>query len=180
MELSAQIEALLFYRNEPVTVKEIARLLQVGVEEVGAGLTTLSEKLVGRGIALIQNGDEAVLAASKDASELLLSLRKDELSRDLGKAGAETLAIVLYRAPVRRSEIDFIRGVNSSFILRNLLVRGLVEKTNDSGRSVRYQPTAELLAHLGLTSVSSMPNFERVTRELMEFEKQKQQQEPAE
>lgn len=101
-------------------------------------------------------------------------MRKDELSADIGKAGAETLAIVLYRGPLSRIEIDRIRGVNSTFILRNLLIRGLVERRphpTDS-RSFNYAITPSLLQHLGITSRESLPEFAEVMNSLDVFEKQ--------
>src|SRR3989344_4450492 len=131
MELSANIEALLFFRGEPVSKRELAKSLGVKEKEVAEGLSELKEKLAGRGVALLENGEEVELRTAPEASELIETIRREELSRDLGKAGAETLAIILYRNPVTRADIDYIRGVNSTFILRNLLIRGLVERVQN-------------------------------------------------
>jgi segregation and condensation protein B len=78
---------------------------------------------------------------------------------------------VLYHGPISRREIDYVRGVNSAFILRNLLVRGLVEKTDakEGERSFTYKPTLELLSHLGVTKIEEFPEYEQVKNELREF-----------
>jgi segregation and condensation protein B len=94
------------------------------------------------------------------------------LVRDLGKAGLETLTIILYKHPIKRSEIDYIRGVNSSFILRNLLIRGLIERLTEKeglGRGYLYKPTLELLSHLGVSKIENLPESASITSELENF-----------
>ena len=79
--------------------------------------------------------------------------------------------MVVYQGPVSRPEIDQVRGVNSSFILRNLMVRGLVERVTSEKDSRRYlyQPTLDLLRHLGLEKISDLPEYEEVKKELANF-----------
>lgn len=169
MPLSAKIEAVLFFRNEPVSVSELSRICEAEEEKVTAALSELAAALSGRGITLVVSNNEAVLGTAPEASDLITRLRRDELSRDLGKAGAETLSIVLYEGPVSRSDIDFIRGVNSSFIIRNLLVRGLIERTEEKGRGTRYQATPALLAHLGIGTVAALPEYEKIRMDITAF-----------
>ena len=96
---------------------------------------------------------------------------KEELSRDIGKAGLETLSIIIYRGPISRREIDYIRGVNSTFIIRNLLIRGLVEKVQaeKDQRSFLYKPTLELLSFLGVRNFEELPDYAAVRVELEKF-----------
>src|SRR3989344_7435549 len=171
MDISGKVEALLFFRGEPVSRRELGKALGAKEREVEQGLAELREKLAGRGVALVENGDEVELRTAPEASELIEKIRKEELSRDLGKAGAETLAIILYRNPVTRADIDYIRGVNSTFILRNLLIRGLVERVQNPNdqRSFHYKPTFELLAHLGIKNISELPEYTSVQEELEKF-----------
>lgn len=174
MTLDAQIEAILFFKGEPVAVKKLAELLAVHEDTINEALSILEEKLSGRGLTLIKNDGEVMLGTAKETSELIESIKKDELSRDLGKAGVETLSIILYQGPISRPDIDYIRGVNSSFILRNLMVRGLVERTanpNDS-RGYLYKPTFDLLAHLGVSSVEELPEFETMKAKVENFVQQ--------
>lgn len=173
MNLSATIEAILFFKAEPITIKKLAELTTQTEEAVGQALIELKQALQGRGIALLEKDNTVILGTAPESSALIENIIKEELKKDLGKAGLETLAIVLYKGPVSRSEIDYIRGVNSSFILRNLTVRGLVEKINKEGdnRTFLYRPTFELLAHLGLTSVTDLPNYETFLSELTKVTK---------
>lgn len=178
MQLDAKIEALLFYKGESMKVKELIKLLgadlpagKAGKDSVESALTVLTEKLSKRGITLIRKEDEIQLTTSPEMSDLIEEIRKDELTKDLGKAGAETLAIVLYKGPVTRAEIDYIRGVNSTFILRNLLIRGLVEKVSNpkDQRSFLYKSTLELLSFLGISNIKELPEFNTVQDELIKF-----------
>jgi len=171
MDLTAQIEALLFYRGEPVSYKELGKLLSVTEGKITGALAVLKESLKGRGIQLIEKDNEVMLATAASMSDMIEKIRKEELTKDLGKAGAETLAIILYRGPSSRSDVDYIRGVNSTFILRNLLIRGLVERVSnpDDQRSYVYKPTFELLSYLGVKNLSELPQFAAVRAELDKF-----------
>lgn len=169
--LSSLIEAVLFWKGEPQSIKELSKALGCGEASVNEALNELEEKLKERGIVLMRNNDEVTLGTSPAASKLIESITKEELSKDLGRAALETLAIILYKGPVKRSEVDYIRGVNSTFIIRNLLIRGLVQKSqapNDQRASV-YSTSFELLSHLGLSNVSELPEFNEVQEEIRKF-----------
>lgn len=174
MTLDAQIEAILFFRGEPVTIKKLAEILGVREETINEAIDILENKLSGRGLTLIKNDGQVLLGTAKEASEIIESLKKEELSKDLGKAGVETLAIVLYQGPISRPDIDYIRGVNSSFILRNLMVRGLVERVTkaDDSRTYLYKPTFELLSYLGISSIQELPEFEELKEKIEVFVKE--------
>lgn len=171
MELPKKIEAILFWKAEPVGVRKLASLLGVEVQAVRAGLIELENALQGRGITLVQTDDEVMLGTAKELSPLIEQLTKDELTRDLGRAGLETLSIVLYQGPISRAEIDYIRGVNSQFILRALLIRGLVERVDNpaDARSYLYKPTLDLLSHLGIAKLAELPEYEQVRNEIEGF-----------
>ena len=171
MELDAKIEAILFWKGESVSIAELARFLKVPTGEIKQGLRTLEEKLSGRGIALIRTDNELALATAPEVSSLIAEFQKEELSRELSKAALETLAIILYRSPLSRREIEYIRGVNSVSMLRTLLMRGLIERgvnTNDE-RVFLYKPTIELLAELGIRGSEELPEFEEIKKELDSF-----------
>jgi segregation and condensation protein B len=146
--------------------------LKVTEAQVHEAMIKLSENLKGRGIVLLANEDqEYMLGTSSEASQLIEKLTKEELARDLGKASLETLSIILYRGPIKRSAIDYVRGVNSTFILRNLLIRGLIEKkpAPDDNRTSIYTASFKLLSYLGISKVSDIPNFEAVKDEIKKF-----------
>jgi segregation and condensation protein B len=173
MDLSKTIEGVLFFRAEPVTKKTLARDLGADDAALEAALGELREALAERGVRLLETDDSVLLVTAPELAELLEKMRREELKRDIGKAGAETLSIVLYRGPATRAEIDFIRGVNSSFILRSLLTRGLIERVANphDQRAMRYQVTPALLAHLGVTKKTELPDYGPVATEIERFEK---------
>jgi segregation and condensation protein B len=166
-ELSTGIEAVLFWRGEPQSIKKLAVSLNKTEEEIKAGLEILKQKITGRGVELIFNNDEVMLGTAAKLSPIIERLTKEELVRDLGKAGLETISIIAYKSPVSRAEIDYIRGVQSNFILRNLQIRGLVEKivNENDHRSFLYRPTFELLQFLGVSRIEDLPEYEKVKAE---------------
>lgn len=174
MNLDAKIEALLFYKNEPLTLKEIAQAVESDEAEVSIALATLDQKLAGRGIVLLKKDKAYLLGTAPEASTLIEKVQKSEISTELGRAGLETLTIIAYEGPISRPEIDYLRGVNSSFILRNLMIRGLVERVPDENDSRRflYRPTFGLLQHLGVKEISELPEFESVREKIEDFKKQ--------
>ncbi len=109
-----------------------------------------------------------MLGTAPELSELIENLQKEELNKDLSKAALETLSIVLYKNGVSRAEIDYIRGVNSSFTLRALSVRGLIEKASDAKDSRRflYKPSFDLLSYMGVRSVQELPEYRQVNKEM--------------
>ncbi len=169
--LDRKIEALLFWKAQPVTVAELSEWLKTPQDEVTLALTQLETSLAGRGLVLVRKEDEVMLGTAPELSELIEKLTKEELNRDLGKAGLETLSIILYYGPITRAEIDYIRGVNSTFVLRTLLIRGLIERVQNKNdmRTFLYKPTFELLSHMGVTDVAKLPEYEQVRIELEAF-----------
>ncbi len=155
------LEALLFAEGGPLLRKRILSLLEVDAATLEQAIAELTHALTGRGLALIVTHDELELRTAPAATDLMKKFRESELSRDLGKASLETLALILYRNGATRTEIDWIRGVNSATALRALMLRGLIERSEDTSdkRRALYTPTVEALAHLGITSVSDLPRY---------------------
>jgi segregation and condensation protein B len=171
MTLSTYIEAILLFKNEPVTMTELSKYTGETVDNVKETVRELQEFYSDRGIVVITDGDKVSFGTHKETSSLIEKLQKEEFSRDLGRAGLETLSIVLYKGPISRREIDYIRGVNSGFIVRNLLVRGLIERSeSETGeRSFSYKPTLELLRYLGVTKREDLPEFKNAFEKLEMF-----------
>ncbi len=181
VNLEVLIEALLFVKTEPLSRKKLAELLQTDEEAVGRAILSLEEKLSERGVRLIENADSVMLGAAPEASGLIEAILKEELNKDLGRAGLETISIILYKNPILKSEVDFIRGVNSQFILRNLLVRGLIERIpNPEGRGNLYQPTFDLLRFLGIENTSALPNYQSMGTALKNFQSSEKTEEGGE
>jgi segregation and condensation protein B len=164
MELEKQIEAILFFKGEPVSRKKLAEILKMGQTEINESLEKLKENLQNRGIVLLEKDNEITLGTAPELSPLIEDLQKEELNKDLSKASLETLSIVLYKNGATRAEIDYIRGVNSSFTLRALSVRGLVEKITDpkDNRRYLYKPSFDLLSFMGVKSIEELPEYAEV------------------
>jgi segregation and condensation protein B len=164
MELAQTIEALLFSSGEALSVKRAARVLEVSDHQIREALPRVREGLSDRGIRLLQHGDEIELVSAPEAGRFVEKLRREELEGDLSQAALEVLAITLWKKSISRVGIDFLRGVNSSFTLRTLLVRGLIkrrENPNDA-RVALYEPTAATMKFLGITSLSDLPFHELI------------------
>lgn len=174
MELKNIIEALLFVLGESVSVGRLASLTEKTPEEISEALKALESDLAERGIRLVFLDEQVGLVSAPEASDFISRAIKEEFSGDLTKAALETLAVVLYKGPLSRSEVDYIRGVNSSFSLRNLLVRGLIERVSDPSdrRIFLYKPGMELLKFFGVSHIEDIPQYNEVRKKLEEFVKE--------
>jgi segregation and condensation protein B len=155
----AALEALLFATGDPIEKKQLMKLLAIKESELALTIEALEKQLEGRGVTIIETATELEMRTSAEAAEIVKKLRENELARDLGKGSLETLAVIAYQGNVSRGEIDWVRGVNSSASLRILLMRGLIEGSEDAAdkRRIRYDLTTEALAHLGIASVADLP-----------------------
>lgn len=166
--LSVTIESILFFEGGSMSIQKLAKATNSSEADVEVAINELGEALQGRGVTLVRDGSMVALGTAPETREIIEAMRRDELEGPLGKAGLETLAIIIYRGPLSRADIEYIRGVNASSILRSLLVRGLVERVqnpNDS-RSFLYKPTTELPAYFGVQSLSDLPGFADVSAEI--------------
>src|SRR3990167_110023 len=163
-DLEKKLEAVLFWKGEPVSYKKLEDILKVPQNEIKDAVFNLKNDLSGRGVALLENGNEITLGTAPEFGKLIENLQKEVLNKELSKASLETLSIILYKGGVSRAEIDYIRGVNSSFTLRALAVRGLVDKTTDErdNRRYIYKPSLDTLSYLGIRSVEELPEWQEV------------------
>ncbi len=161
----------MFALGRPTSRYELAKKLNASDEEIEAAIKELQARLT-FGITLVDDGHQVELRTAPLASEMLEQIQKEDNSRDIGKAGLEALAAILYRGPLTRAEIDFIRGVNSSQTLRTLTQRGLIRRVENpkDERSFLYEPTTELFAHLGVASKSMLPEHDSVRAKLEQLE----------
>lgn len=167
-QLTSQIEALLFVSNKPLTVKAIAKFTGANPEAITQALQELAQIRVNSGVVLLDTGSEYQLATNSAHSDLVRTFLNSDLRESLTDATVEVLAIIAYRQPISKAEIESIRGVNSQYSVRALLMRGLIEKIpnpNDS-RSSLYRVTTEFLQQLGLTSVADLPSFEDLVQKI--------------
>jgi len=172
----AELEALLFIHGEPMTQKKIAAVLNVEVSEARSLIGAFQKKLESgeRGLTLLLDGENVQFVTKPQFGKILEKFVKEELSEELTPASLESLAIIVYFGPISRNRIEYIRGVNSIFILRSLLLRGLVERFPDPERpnAYLYKPTFDFLKHLGLEGKEKLPEYEKFQSLLKAFESQ--------
>lgn len=173
MTTDGYIETLLFFKGQPQKKTAIMKLLDIDEQTFIDAVAALRQRLASGALRLVETDSEIQLATAPEYADFIETLRKDEIKGDIGKAGAETLAIILYRGPVTRAEIDHIRGVNSSFILRNLQIRGLIERSPaKQGSGYQFAATPQLLTYLGVQYKQELPDFAHILNRLDTFMQQ--------
>ena len=117
------------------------------------------------GVQLVQAGNELQMTTNPDVAEIIKKFLKDDITGELTPASLETLTVVAYRGPITKPELEQIRGVNCSLIIRNLLIRGLITfETNKNSGQNSYEVTIDFLKHLGLNNVKELPDYERLSK----------------
>ncbi len=167
-ELISQIESLLFVSNKPLTLKQLIKLTDSGEQSVKQALEQIASDRTDRGIVLLDAPDGYQLATNSTNTEVVKNFLNADLREALTEATIEVLAIIGYRQPISKAEIESIRGVNSQYSLRALLMRGLIEKipNPEDGRGSMYQVTTEFLQHMGITSVNELPEFQELVAKI--------------
>jgi len=165
MNINSKIETILFVASKPLSLKKIAKVLQVDEQVVQTALNFLVSKYQTEesGIRVVQNNDEWQMVSNPDNREAAENFMKAEISEELTRPQLETLTVVSYCGPITRPELEQIRGVNCSLILRNLMVRGLVKESDDPvGLLPKYEVTMDYLRHLGIGSLNELPDYDKL------------------
>ncbi|MBN2084783.1 MAG: SMC-Scp complex subunit ScpB [Anaerolineales bacterium] len=163
LPLHALVESILFVATDPVPVPILATALDVKAGEVEDALKILAEEYWKRGLQLLRMGDRVHITTSPRAAKAVEKFLGIEHTIGLSRAALETLAILAYKQPLTRPQIDAIRGVNSDSVIENLIAKDLVEETGRTegpGRPILYGTTEAFLRHFGLGSVAELPALE--------------------
>ena len=169
------IESLLYISGRPLSLKELAKLTNQKVSDIEAAVKELVDEhnLKDGGVKIIQNGSQVGMVTSPKNAEIIQDFLKEELSGELTSASLETLSIIIYRQPVTREELEQIRGVNCAIILRNLMIRGLIEEEKPSfakategeeegDGKILYRVSLDFIRHLGISDVKELPDYEKL------------------
>ena len=163
-ELWARIEAILFAAGEPVSIDQIAEATGQTEVQVQGALDELKKVLSGtRGLRLSHDGRTYTLITNPDYTDDVQKYLGSQVKAELTKPALETLAVIAYRQPITKNEIDEIRGVTSDQSVKNLLLRGLIVeqgKKNEAGHPVLYATSHKFLQHFGLSSPTELPPLE--------------------
>jgi len=159
-KLAQVLESLLFVKTQPLSIKQLANGLNQDQNKIKAGLKLLKEKLSASGVKLFTYKNKYELVSDPENTPYIKKFTNNLLPEKLSKIALETLAIIAYQGPLNRFTIEEIRGVNCVWILRRLLVRGLIIRRKQ-GRDFIYLVSREFLKHLGLDGVEDLPNYQK-------------------
>jgi segregation and condensation protein B len=170
-----ELEALLFTYGEPLNIKNIAKFLDIKKDACEEIIKIYEEMLKNNpsgGLMILRNADEIQLVTKPELQKIGEKIIQEEFKEELSPAGLETLSIIAYLGPIPRATIDYIRGVNSSYTLRNLLMRGLIQRSVNShkGNIYEYLISFDFLKHIGLNKPQELPEFEKYKDVLERFE----------
>lgn len=162
-KLISILESILFVSGEPVKKSKLTKNLAIENEKLEEILKIVSEKYQSpqSGLSLLSKGEELQLVSKAENAEFVESLVKNELQDALSNAAMEVVSIIAYRGPISKAEIEAIRGVNCAYTLRNLLLRGLIERNDNpsDSRGYVYVISFDFLKKLGVEDVKKLPEY---------------------
>lgn len=163
MELKYLLESLLFVSGKPLEIKDLSSFLKKDKQEIEIALQELMAEYKDRncGLRIIESGKKYQMASAPDNAKIVQEFLQTEISGELTPASLETLTIIAYRGPIKKSDLEKIRGINCSLILRNLLIRGLIEEINKDSDDREYNVSLEFIKFLGLDSVKDLPDYDK-------------------
>jgi len=156
------IESILFVAEKPVSIKELAQTLGVLTSKVQEEITLLADDYKKRGLRLMNKGTSYQLISAPEEGQFVARYLNQELKKELGQAALEALAIITYKQPITRVEVEKVRGVNCDAIMRTLQIKGLIEEVDRKdapGRPILYGTTFEFLQYLGVESTEQLPKL---------------------
>ena len=163
MNIKSVLESLLFAWGEPLNINEISRILNISPPNIK---TQLEEMIIqcnedaNRGLIVQKFGNSYQLTTKKENFEFIQSLLQTTVNKSLSSAAMESLSIIAYKQPVTKVEIELIRGVKCSNVIKGLIDKGLIKEVgrlDKPGRPAIYSTTDEFLRHFGLNSIEELP-----------------------
>jgi segregation and condensation protein B len=168
LNIECLLEALLFVADGPAALEDLAQALECDLAAVETAIAQLASSLAEHGLCITRLGSRVQMVTSPDASAAIERFLGVGGHSRLSPAALETLAVIAYRQPITRAQIDAIRGVNSDGVLRTLLARSLITpagRLEQAGRPIVFSTTFEFLQYLGLRSLDELPRPSGVGRD---------------
>jgi segregation and condensation protein B len=160
--LKQKVESVLFIAARPIGLKRLAEVCGAEREELAAAVEELAAKynVEGSGIRVLRHGSEVQMTTAPEAASIVQDFLKDETTGEMTRPSLEALTIIAYRGPMTKAELEQVRGVNCSLILRNLMMRGLVEAEGEHGDPrTTYRVTMDFVRFLGVSSIEDLPDY---------------------
>jgi segregation and condensation protein B len=167
-KLKSIIESILFISGEPVKIIRISRIAGAAKPEVENAILALqTDYAAGKGLAIIKKEDEVQMTTNPENATYVSDLIKSEVQENISQAALEVLSIVAYRGPITRAEVESIRGVNSSFTIRSLLMRGLLERIDNpkDGRGYLYKISFDFMKKIGIDMIEKLPDYDSLSKD---------------
>ena len=163
-DVRSKLESVLFAAGKPLSLKKLAEMLAITMAEVEAAVKELAQiyHTGNHGLEVILHQGEAVMATLPKHSDLVRDFIKAEELGDLTRPQLEALSVLAYRGPLTKAELEQVRGVNCSLILRNLQMRGLIARQENKNGLIFYEVTPEFVKYLGVSSVQDLPDYDKL------------------
>lgn len=168
MSIKSQIESLLFIAAKPLSLNDLNKILSKDKKEIEKALIELRDIYHQNesGLQIIEQSKKYQMVSSADNAKLVQKYLEDETSGELSQPSLEALTIIAYRGPISKTELERIRGVNCSLILRNLLLRGLIEEKSSASSEDRiYNVSLDFIRFLGIESIKQLPDYQRLNKD---------------
>ncbi len=168
MSIKSKIESLLFISAKPMAASQLADLLKADKKEIITGADELlaDYKTGQAGVQIIKDGSKYQMVSAPENAKVIQEFIKDETTGELSRPSLEALTIIAYRGPVAKIDLDRIRGVNCALILRNLLIRGLIEGKFDKKKNeTYYTATFDFIRFIGLNDIKDLPDYARLNQD---------------
>ncbi len=169
VKLRSILESVLFAKGEPASFDYLAKVIGVKKKMILTAIDELEKYYQenSSGLALLRKSKAVQLVTNSENAEYVEKVIKKDLQSPLSKVALEVLAIIAYRGPISRLEIESIRGVNSSFTLRNLLMRGLITRNvnAEDQRGYLYEISFDFLKKMGVKNIKELPDYEKLSRD---------------
>lgn len=166
MNIESMLESLLFISGEPMSFRKLAKIIPQKEDEIKLSAESLAKKYAEKngGLRILIKDGKVQMVTAGENSEVVENFLKADIEGELSRAALEVISIVAYRGPISRSEIEEIRGVNCSFTLRHLLIRGLAERINNprDARAYLYRVSFDFLKNLGVEKVEDLPKYKEL------------------
>ena len=181
--ITTSIEAMLFASAKPTTISAIKKNLDLSDQVLQEAIDDIKQRFNtdNSGIHLIEHDHKLQFVSNPNQSKILAKFLKQEISGELTRPQLETLTIIAYRGPITKPEIEQIRGINCSMIIRNLLMRALIEQKEDKEKlHPVFIVSTKFLRHLGLKQISDLPDYqdlhdnEKITEMIQELAEKNQ------
>jgi|LAHS01.1.fsa_nt_gb segregation and condensation protein B len=165
MNIKSVLESLMFAWGEPLSINEISKILNLPANSIMSVLKEMMDECNGndaRGLIIQKFGNSYQLTTKRENYEYIQNLLQSTVNKSLSTAAMEILSIIAYKQPVTKVEIELIRGVKCSQVVKGLLDKGLIKeagKLDKPGRPTIYATTDEFLRHFGLSSIDELPSL---------------------